>query len=423
MKYWITLCLICLLAFGPVIVQAQIISARFNTTVYSWEQQLLNDETANHMRAYQVAQFSVAKFGVKGLSFHTYLNMSSDFAEKAVDDPRVWMYNCYLRYQAIKSLDVSVGRQRVYAGVGYGTIDGLQLKYIYQDWASLKVYAGTMAPLRDTFEIGDMNADELSWGFHLTTSKWKRIRAGLSFAQQSRVAVPYSKAGVFSGAYRLDQPVSALQRQLVGIDLKGIVTSNIKVQTRLDYNFSVHEIKRSDIGCTYQSTKFEVGVDYIYRTPYFDYNSIFWVFDVKPNTEIGLKGQYKWQAHRFHANVANISFDGESSQRLGIGWSWKTLFLGLHNRSGFGGDMTGLTASYQYPIQKILSLIVSGNLYNYKLYDGAESETAFAGTIGVNTRLGKRLSLLGQLHYLNNVYFSSDMRFFVQANYAFTFKN
>jgi hypothetical protein len=257
----------------------------------------------------------------------------------------------------------------------------------------------------------------------LTTTKWKRLSAGLSIAQQSRVAVPYSQAGLFAGVYRLSQPVSALQRQLVGIDLKGIVSSNLRVHSRLDYNFSTSNVKRSELGATYQSSTFDVGVDYIYRTPYFDYNSIFWVFDVKPNQEIGVNGQYQWRGQQFQANAATILFDGETSQRLGIGWSWNALYIGLHNRMGYGGDMTGLTASYQYPIVKTVALTASTNVYNYKLRDGANSEMAFAGTLGANARLGKQLSVLGQIHYLNNVYFSSDVRFFIQANYAFSFKN
>ena len=93
---------------------------------------------------------------------------------------------------------------------------------------------------------------------------------GISYAQQSRVAVPYSKAGIFSGAYRLTHPLSALQRQLVGIDLKGQVTSKVRLHSRLDYNIAVHQIKRSDIGARFYQKNFDVGIDYIYRTPFFE---------------------------------------------------------------------------------------------------------------------------------------------------------
>ena len=114
---------------------AQTINARFTTSVYSWQQKEIDSNSANHVRAYQLAQVTIGNIGLPGLSFHTYLNLSNDFGEEAVDDPRVWIYNCYFNYKnTAKAIDLSLGRQRVYAGVGYGTIDGMQVKYGFRDF-------------------------------------------------------------------------------------------------------------------------------------------------------------------------------------------------------------------------------------------------------------------------------------------------
>ena len=123
-------CLILLIILTPIgFISAQTISGRLSTSVYSWQQRNIEDESAQHMRAYQLAQFSVANLGLQGLSFHTYLNVSHDLGEEAVNDPRMWLYNCYLNYKTLNNaLDIGIGRQRIYAGVGYGTIDGLRLK-------------------------------------------------------------------------------------------------------------------------------------------------------------------------------------------------------------------------------------------------------------------------------------------------------
>ena len=93
---------------------SQSISGRLTTSLYSWEQQVFDSSSANHFRAYQLVQFNAVDVGVKGLGFHTYLNVSNDFANQAVDDPRFWIYNMYLDYRnVVNGLDVGLGRQKI----------------------------------------------------------------------------------------------------------------------------------------------------------------------------------------------------------------------------------------------------------------------------------------------------------------------
>src|SRR5512136_1535587 len=97
MKKGILFCLI--VVFVLMIVNAefyaQTINARFTTSAYTWEQQEIDSSKANHLRFYQLAQFSIGNLGLPNLSFHTYVQFSNDFAEKAANDPRWWIYNCY----------------------------------------------------------------------------------------------------------------------------------------------------------------------------------------------------------------------------------------------------------------------------------------------------------------------------------------
>jgi hypothetical protein len=422
-KILLFILIICLIMMSFIGVSfAQTISGRLNTSIYSWQQRNLEDESAQHMRTYQLAQFSIGNIGLQGLSFHTYLNLSHDLGKQAVDDPRIWLYNCYFDYKTLKNtLAIGVGRQRIYAGVGYGTIDGVRLKYRFKDYFNVKFYAGMLAPLQKSTELADFDADNLSWGFHITSTKIKKVRIGISYAAHSRTVLPYKTAGVYSGNYRLEHPISTLQKELIGIDLKGLLSSKFRLNARLDYNFGNHTVRRGQGGVRWVVNKnFDLGLDYIYRTPYLDLNSIFSVFTYNPNQEIALLSNYLWRDFRFNVNLATVMFEGDNNLRLGFGCSWKQIYMGYFHRSGYGGDNNGLSAHYKHILNKKLHLTFGSNLASYKLYSTADDvEFLFGGTLGVLYFPVKKLSLQLETQLLNNKIFDHDFRIFFRGNYAF----
>lgn len=399
---------------------AQTVSARFTTAAYTWEQQESETQTANHLRAYQLAQVSIGNLRFPNLSFHTYLQLSSDFVEKAKDDPRLWIYNFYLDYKKLfNRVDLSLGRQRIYAGVGYGTVDGLQMKYGFRDYFQIKAYVGTLAPLSKSYEIEDFKSDNLSYGFHLTTNKLKKLKIGLSYANLSRVPVRYKSTGIFTGNFRLDNPESATQKQLLGLDLSSMVSKNIRFNGRLDYNLETEKVQRGEFGGRYFMKNFEIGLDYIYRMPFIDFSSIFSIFTLNPNQEVAMTASYRLNDHRFYANFSTTMFDGDDSQRIGAGWSWKFLHLGYNKRLGYGGESDGIYATVNYFVMEKLNLSLSSNFVSFK-YDPVVSERdqVLAEVLGINYSPSKRLTLQAEVQYLNNPRFSRDMRFFVRGSYA-----
>ncbi|MBL7093705.1 hypothetical protein ISS22_07000 [candidate division KSB1 bacterium] len=421
-KFLIIICAIIIFQLITVELPAQNINARFTTSVYTWEQQESKTESATHVRAYQLAQISIGKLGLPGLSFHSYFNLSHDFSEKAVDDPRIWLYNCYFNLKTLRNTtDFSVGRQRIYAGVGYGTIDGLQVKYRFKDYFNLKVYAGTLAPLRKSYEMEELNSDNISFGFHLTSAKLKIVRIGISYARFSRTPVRYKTAGIYTSNFRLEHPVSSLQKHLIGLDLKSFITTKLKVQGRLDYNFAMHTIKRGEIGGRYEINKtFEIGLDYIYRMPSIDLNSIFSVFTIHQNEEIAFRTRYRWKNYNFFVNYALTFFEGENNHRRGLGCSWKSLYFGYNNRNGYGGDSDAITLNYMYPLKEKLNLTIGTYFASYKIVSSEENRNNLIGSsLGCVYRMNKKLTLQANVQFLKNKLFSQDFRFFFRGSYAF----
>ena len=419
-KYLFIVIITCVLLIFSFHLNAQTISARFTTAAYTWEQQESDTATANHLRAYQLVQLSVGNLGLKNLSFRTFLQLSDDFVKQAKDDPRFWIYNFYFDYKKLfNAVDLSVGRQLIYAGVGYGTIDGLQMKYGFRDYFQIKAYVGTLAPLRKSYEIKDFKSDNLSYGVYLTTNKIKMLKIGLSYANLSRIPVRYTSPGLFTGNFRLENPEPATQKQLIGLDLSSLITKNIRFNGRLDFNLETQQVQRGEFGGRYFIKNFEAGLDFIYRMPYIDFNSVFSVFAFNPNQEVAFFANYRLNEHHFYGNFSTIMFEGDDSQRMGIGWNWKFLNLGYSKRTGYGGASDGLYATLNYFVMEKLNLSLGSNFVSFKhdLY-ASDRDHVLAEILGVNFNPSKYLSLQAEAQYLNNPRFSRDVRLFLRGSYA-----
>lgn len=400
---------------------AQTINARFTTAAYAWEQQEIDSSKADHFRFYQLAQLSIGRLGLPNLSFHSYVQFSNDFSEQAVDDPRWWIYNCYFDLKNIANvLDIGLGRQRIYAGVGYGTVDGLQLQYRVKDYFKIKLYIGTLAPLAKSTEIRDFNSDNLTYGFHLTSTKLRKVRLGLSYARQSLEPIQYRSPGLYTGTFRLEHPIAVWQKELIGLDISSQMSSKFRINGRLDFNLQAENVKRGELGGRYQFNRnFEIGLDYIYRTPYIDQNSIFSVFEINPNQELALQGRYRWNDYQFYLTAANVILEDDTNFRFGLGCSWKSLYLGYNRRAGYGGDSDGLTFNFSYRLLPKLNVMLGSNFASYRFSEfSTEKDQAIAGVLGLDYSPTKNLSLQAEGQVLNNKIFSHDVRFFFRGSYA-----
>ncbi|MFQ5752661.1 MAG: hypothetical protein ACE5HI_11745 [bacterium] len=148
---------ILMLIFLPFQLHAQSINARFSTSFYTWERRLTDPMSAalvftseDHFRIYQTAQITIGQLAANKLSFHLYGLASQDIAEDADDDPIPRLYNAYLQWKERKGIlqKLKLGRQRVYSGVAYGTIDGIDLTFRVGKIFKLGGFAGFLVPFQ-----------------------------------------------------------------------------------------------------------------------------------------------------------------------------------------------------------------------------------------------------------------------------------
>ena len=97
------------------------IGGRLTSSVYGYEGQ--QNATTRHVRTHQGLRLDVGRMAVPELSLHLYLRGTTDVSRRAETDPRLRIYHAYVKWEKNR-YSLHLGRQRVSAGVGYGSIDG-----------------------------------------------------------------------------------------------------------------------------------------------------------------------------------------------------------------------------------------------------------------------------------------------------------
>ncbi|HMK38547.1 MAG TPA: hypothetical protein VK569_04345, partial [Bacteroidota bacterium] len=168
---------------------AQLVNGRLTTSFYTFERFDTVGTSNTYLRAYQSVQLSVVQ---QDFSLNTYFQGAVNGTNEFGDNGVVRFYNLYLRWANIgKMLDLSLGRQAVYAGAGNGTIDGLTARArILKDQITLTGYGGATVADEYTGVRKDWH-DNLDFGGQVITTLIPGARVGLSYMNMREQADPY----------------------------------------------------------------------------------------------------------------------------------------------------------------------------------------------------------------------------------------
>ena len=189
-----TLCVFGGLVLFAVSAGAQSVNGRLYSTFFTWEREVFGEDATKHFQTYNGTVIHVKRLGHKDLSFHTYFRFSNDVASEGFS-LRNKLYNSYFEWKRLFNgkLDLSFGRQYVWAGVGNGTIDGGKIEIKLNGWGTIGTYAGTLATLRESWKID-------SWAeSHMMGAYYKNRLLGadyqFSWTRKSRAPVSYTVPG------------------------------------------------------------------------------------------------------------------------------------------------------------------------------------------------------------------------------------
>ncbi|MFQ5705995.1 MAG: hypothetical protein ACE5HO_01010 [bacterium] len=402
----------------PVQSSAQSISARFATSFYSWERQVTDSTSKDHLRLYQTGQLTIGKLAGNRLSLHLYSQVSQDLAEDADGDPIPRLYNAYFQWQERKGLvqKIKLGRQRIYSGVAYGTIDGIDLTLRAGKLFKVGGFVGYLVPFSNEIEADNWN-DSHAFGVRASTNKLFGSRILISFLQRNRRPAAYLLPGRFTQRVL---SFKSLDQRLVGVDFYRSFSRQINLYGRFDYDIEQERVRKGQIELRVAPTeKLQITGEFFHRAPLIEANSIFAVFNQNTTQDIGLHANYRFQQNwSLNGNFGLLLYDGDETVRFGVGLRCKYGSLGYNFRRGFGGENNGVYAAFNYPLTAKLGLLASTGFSRYSLFDeDASKNTSLTGSFGFNYRPHKHFSVdfLGQ--GLRNRFLSNDFRFFVKANY------
>jgi len=392
---------------------------RMTTSVYNWERFDTDSTTSKHLRVYQLGSLNVSRlFGQKNLSFHTYLGYSSDLGQKAGNDPQNLLYSAYLDWRNLPGRgQLRFGRQRIFAGVGFGTLDGVLAKFTLMRRVRILGYAGLLAPALNEARLEKWDDSHMIGG-QLQITPVRQLNMSLSYVRRNRLPLRYKLPGRFTEERLTFQ---SLQNELLGFDVAYSGFGNAALFGRLDYDLGLRRIRRLDFRGSYHvGVRWQFGVSLIHRTPYQNLNSIFSVFTQYGYDEYALNFRYKFNdSFSFVGHGGTRVYNGDNGLFFGGGLYWKNQYVGYYHRSGYEGLGDNFIVQTNVLLKRNVTFLLGANVFSYVMDPNftSERELAVAGNLGVIYRPTSWVNINLQLQSLHNERYRSDVRFFLRATY------
>jgi hypothetical protein len=403
---------------------AQVVNGRFVTSMHTWEQFDTVGTSATYLRAYQVAQLSVAQGDI---SFHTYLqgalNATSDFG----DAGRVRVYNLYAKWSDIgKVADLSAGRQAVFAGVGVGTIDGgLVRAKLFDRSVTVTGYAG--APVVGRYDWISEGWDKgLAFGGQVTTTLLENTRIGVSYANWREDRPSYTSLRARDTTF---VPMSTLVEtnddayEFVGGDLLFRHARNVSLYGRYDYDIRFERTSRVQAGARFDiDDRFGFTADYMYRVPRVAFNSIFSAFIANTVQEMEFGAEYEvFPRVRAFGKAARVMYETDESNRWTLGVNTGYGSFSYSGSDGYAGQLQSVTLQAAYPLMdRMIIPNAAVNYANYRLSADDERQDALSLAAGATFRPSQPVSVDVQGQLLTNRYYSNDVRLLARFTYWFS---
>ena len=399
---------------------AQFINSRLTTSLYTFQGRDTALAKQTYLRAYENVYFSAIQNDV---SFNVNAMVSNDFGTSLATDPELRVSSLLVKVREIGGLaDVSVGRQFVFAGAGYGLIDGtLAAARLWEDRINITAYGGTnVIHTRDIKSqwIGDNGM----FGGQLVVAPVENGSLGLSYMNKRMLRKAYNTVRVDSLFNPQIVVINSLPltEELASVDLQYDFNGSVSVQGRTDYDFYKEDISRVQAFTRVAATdQISATVEYLFREPRVAYNSIFSVFNTNSTKEIEGGIEYRPMAKTFlFARFANVEYVDDNSQRLAIGGTYDFISAAYTQNFGYAGELNGISVQAAYPMmERMITPTVGVGYASYKQSKSDPSNTVVNVSAGAVYRPVKTLSTDVQLQWMQNPQFDSDVRLFLRFTY------
>jgi len=422
--------LVVALLFASSTLIAQLFHARFVTSGFAWQRQDTVGQSSNHFYGHQTIQFSLSG---KHLALHTYVQGFNDLAGPVKYEPQFRLYNFYLKASNLADMvDLTLGRQTVFAGVGVGSMDGgLVSVRLWESKIRLLGYYGLLPPPQQKVElIGDKKNNFMTGG-QIVVHPLDAARFSLSYLRRNILPEAYSaiRRDSLFNPYRIEIRPSASMEEYLSGDLD-IEYAGISGYARYDYDMKFEKTARLQVFTRVKLLE-QLGVtgEYIYREPRLSYNTIFSVFAYNTLNEYEVGLEYAFSKPRstigrvfgqVFVKYGAVSYgDDETTQRITLGASGQYGSLSLTHNLGYAGELSGASMSAGYPLfERTLTPTLLLGYARYKLSENSPLENALSVALGAVYRPWPALSLDTQLQWIQNKIYQNDVRLLLRASYV-----
>jgi hypothetical protein len=403
---------------------SQRINGRFVTSMYAWQRYDTIGVQKSYVLGYQTAQFDIFQ---KDISIHTYFQGFNEFGSFTSSGQQVRLYNLYLKASNIADvLDISLGRQPVYAGVGFGTIDGaLSRLHFVSGRVVLVGYAGAVPPPYQKAAVIEHVDKNFMVGGQIITSLLDGGRIAISCMNSKAEEPSYFAIRRDSLDNALGTLVTpdAYSNEFVGVDATYRASAAVSAYGRYEYDMNYKHVSRAQLFSRVSVTdQIALTGEYIYRSPRIPFNSYFSIFprnsveEVEGGVEYSLSPLWK-----VFGRVARVSYTFDDNRRYSAGVSNEYGTVSYSGSVGFDGKLNSFSAQCYYPLFERTFVPTLGAEYaEYRLSWDSPVEHVFAGVAGATVRPVPAFSFDLQFQALNNRIVQHDVRFFARVNYWFS---
>lgn len=405
-------------------VVAQRINGRLITSMYAWQRDDAIGAQTTYVLGYQTFQFDIYQ---NAISLHAYLQGFNDFGSLISGGPELRMYNLYLKASNLGNvLDLSLGRQAVYAGVGSGTIDGLLSRIqVAEGKAVLVGYAGAVPPPYQKFAVVENVDKNFMVGGQFIVSPFEGSRLGVSYmnrriGQPSYFAIRRDSVNNALSTFISPEPYSD---QFVGVDASYRGSARFSLYGRYDYDLNYDWISRGQVfGRVSITDRIALTGEYIYRSPRLPFHSFFSLFPRNSVTEVEGGVEYNLTAlWRAFGRLAYVKYISDNNRRYTAGLAGEYGSVSYSGNVGYAGKLNSVSAQFYYPLLNRAVVPTLGLSYaEYRLSWSNDIAHTRAAVLSSTVRPWPTFSFDLEFQWLNNRIVQSDVRFLVRMNYWFT---
>ncbi len=381
------------------------VELKTNITTYfnAYQTQPLDStEKTSFLRAYQSFQFDLNRIGTKNLSVHTYFRSTTDFKHKNSTDPSTKIYNAYIDWKNIKKiLDLKLGRQFLYVGVGNGTMDGFRFDLRPKQKVQLTGYVGFQLPEFQWTKIDSWDKSHI-FGGEIATTYLRDTRLAASYVRKERGTGP--------------------EQHLIGANLTHRHrTCDFFSQYSYDlvYKRTQNFTFRTD-GAAIRG-KLYLSAEYQYRRPGILSSSIFSVFKQDTYSSLRFVGAYQpIKNFKLSSEYDLTLYKSDNSNRFRLGFEYAYVGVGMYLRRGYGGESNGVYGKLIYTLKKNLAFSASADYGRYKIDEEQESkDDVFALASRVEWEPIRNLKIALEVQDVRNKIKTYDLRLQGKASYRF----